>query len=51
MKGRTSIESRVAVRSLDRTLVFDGGLTAEQGTHAALTKRPVLIARSSSGNW
>ncbi|WP_445219742.1 ABC transporter ATP-binding protein [Bradyrhizobium sp. Pa8] len=48
MKGRTSIviaHRLSTVRSLDRILVFDGGVIAEQGTHAALTKRPGGIYR------
>ncbi|MGY8681529.1 ABC transporter ATP-binding protein [Bradyrhizobium sp. UFLA05-153] len=48
MKGRTSIviaHRLSTVRSLDRILVFDGGVIAEQGTHAALTKRPSGIYR------
>ncbi|MDA9391330.1 multidrug ABC transporter ATPase [Bradyrhizobium sp. CCBAU 45394] len=48
MKGRTSIviaHRLSTVRSLDRILVFDGGVVAEQGTHAALTKRPGGIYR------
>ncbi|WP_439373255.1 ABC transporter ATP-binding protein [Bradyrhizobium sp. DASA03120] len=48
MKGRTSlvIAHRLStVRSLDRILVFDGGVIAEQGTHAALTRRPAGIYR------
>lgn len=48
MKGRTSIviaHRLSTVRFLDRILVFDGGIVAEQGTHAALTKRPGGIYR------
>lgn len=48
MKGRTSIviaHRLSTVRSLDRILVFNGGVIAEQGTHAALTKRPGGIYR------
>lgn len=48
MKGRTSIviaHRLSTVRGLDRILVFDGGVIAEQGTHAALTKRPGGIYR------
>ncbi|WP_027522090.1 ABC transporter ATP-binding protein [Bradyrhizobium sp. Ec3.3] len=48
MKGRTSIviaHRLSTVRSLDRILVFDDGVIAEQGTHAALTKRPGGIYR------
>ncbi|KRQ09989.1 ABC transporter ATP-binding protein [Bradyrhizobium manausense] len=48
MKGRTSIviaHRLSTVRSLDRILVFDGGVIAEQGTHAALTRRPGGIYR------
>jgi ATP-binding cassette subfamily B protein len=43
MKGRTSIviaHRLSTVRSLDRILVFDRGRVVEQGTHAALAKRP-----------
>jgi ATP-binding cassette subfamily B protein len=48
MKGRTSvvIAHRLStVRSLDRILVFDRGVVVEQGTHAALAKRPGGIYR------
>ncbi|MGY4485289.1 ABC-type multidrug transport system fused ATPase/permease subunit [Bradyrhizobium sp. LM3.2] len=48
MKGRTSIviaHRLSTVRSLDRILVFDGGVIAEQGTHVALTRRPGGIYR------
>ncbi|KRQ94510.1 multidrug ABC transporter ATP-binding protein [Bradyrhizobium jicamae] len=48
MKGRTSIviaHRLSTVRSLDRILVFDRGEIVEQGTHAALTKRPGGIYR------
>ncbi|MCK1708777.1 ABC transporter ATP-binding protein [Bradyrhizobium sp. 143] len=48
MKGRTSIviaHRLSTVRSLDRILVFDRGVIAEQGTHAGLTKRPGGIYR------
>jgi ATP-binding cassette subfamily B protein len=43
MKGRTSIliaHRLSTVRSLDRILVFDRGRVVEQGSHAALAKRP-----------
>ncbi|MGY4257702.1 ABC-type multidrug transport system fused ATPase/permease subunit [Bradyrhizobium sp. USDA 4516] len=43
MKGRTSIviaHRLSTVRSLDRILMFDRGKIVEQGTHAALSKRP-----------
>lgn len=49
MKGRTSIviaHRLSTVRSLDRILVFDRGAIAEEGTHAALTRRPGGIYRS-----
>jgi ATP-binding cassette subfamily B protein len=49
MKDRTSIviaHRLSTVRSLDRILVFDRGEIAEQGTHAALTKRHGGIYRS-----
>jgi ATP-binding cassette, subfamily B, bacterial len=49
MKDRTSIviaHRLSTVRSLDRILVFDRGEIAEQGTHAALAKRPGGIYRS-----
>ena len=48
MKGRTSIviaHRLSTVRSLDRILVFDRGNIVEQGTHAALAKRPGGIYR------
>ncbi len=48
MKGRTSIviaHRLSTVRSLDRILVFDRGRIVEQGTHAALAKRPGGIYR------
>lgn len=48
MKGRTSIviaHRLSTVRSLDRIVVFDGGIIAEQGTHAALSQRPGGIYR------
>jgi ATP-binding cassette subfamily B protein len=48
MKGRTSIviaHRLSTVRSLDRILVFDRGEIVEQGTHAALAKRPGGIYR------
>ncbi|MGL3104751.1 ABC transporter ATP-binding protein [Bradyrhizobium sp. BR 1432] len=48
MKGRTSIviaHRLSTVRGLDRILVFDRGIIAEQGTHAALTRRPGGIYR------
>ncbi|MGV7213473.1 ABC transporter ATP-binding protein [Bradyrhizobium sp. UFLA05-112] len=48
MKGRTSIviaHRLSTVRSLDRILVFDDGVIAEQGTHGTLTKRPGGIYR------
>ncbi|WP_284276248.1 ABC transporter ATP-binding protein [Bradyrhizobium iriomotense] len=48
MKGRTSIviaHRLSTVRSLDRILVFDRGVIAEQGTHAALTRWPGGIYR------
>lgn len=48
MKGRTSIviaHRLSTVRSLDRILVFDDGIIAEQGTHAVLAKRPAGIYR------
>ncbi|MCK1412387.1 ABC transporter ATP-binding protein [Bradyrhizobium sp. CW4] len=47
-KGRTSIviaHRLSTIRSLDRILVFDGGVIAEQGAHAALAKRPGGIYR------
>ncbi|MGY4327444.1 ATP-binding cassette subfamily B protein [Bradyrhizobium sp. LB7.2] len=48
MKGRTCIviaHRLSTVRSLDRILVFDGGVIVEQGTHAALSKRPAGLYR------
>ncbi|UPJ26425.1 ABC transporter ATP-binding protein [Bradyrhizobium sp. CW1] len=48
MKGRTAIviaHRLSTVRSLDRILVFDGGVIAEQGTHVALTRRSGGIYR------
>ena len=53
MQGRTSIviaHRLSTVRSLDRILVFDRGRIVEEGTHAALAKRPAAsTARCSSG--
>jgi ATP-binding cassette subfamily B protein len=49
MKGRTSIviaHRLSTVQSLDRILVFDRGRVVEQGTHAALAKRPGGIYRA-----